>query len=97
MFCPTYMQQLCELKKEKKRLHNKKKKNPLLVLQWIAKASSCGSELVFLDLYPESPAAKQKQTEREKSFLLPSDTSRGRCAQVRRMEEDVSVCGSCAG
>lgn len=67
------------------------------MLQWIAKASSCGSELVFLDLYPESPAAKQKQTEREKSFLLPSDTSRGRCAQVRRMEEDVSVCGSCAG
>lgn len=81
MFCPTYKQQLCELK----RLHNK----TLLVLQWIEKPS-CGSELVFLDLYPQSPAAKQKQRQESFFSLLP-DTSRGGCAQVgRSMRASVS-------
>lgn len=54
------------------------------MLQWLAKPS-CGSELVFLDLYPESPQPNKA----ENGFfplhsLLLHNTSRGRCTQVER-------------
>lgn len=83
------------IKKKKKGCTLKKK--TLLVLQWIAKAPSCGSELVFLDLYPESPAANQSRKRERRASLCRLTPAEGGVLKSGGGCECVSVCGSCAG
>ena len=78
-------------------IKKKRKKKSLLVLQWIAKAPSCGSELVFLDLYPESPAAKQSRERERRASLCRLTPAEGGVLKSGGGCECVSVCGSCAG
>lgn len=76
MFCPTYMQQLCNLKKGFTI-------NPACTA--VVEKPSCGSELVFLDLYPESLQPNQVK---RRIFFAAKHQQRGMCSS---QEEQVNV------